>query len=373
MTARAVVDKDGQYQFDKLPAGRIRFSLEPAEPLKVPEGRLSAGHASNLLWWETTRPAPKVQAPSLNPIAEPQPRNFAVSNVIGRFQLTEKLLERQVFVTTTNGRTGVEHGKLRVAFNPIRSGDDIDTSLEYDFDARGLNESLRKTVVWARPDGPREKYQHREIQVFCDVQDDGSFECQLATGEYAVEVFLQQAGTLIAEDVATVTSEVAEGISNTQIDLGEIDIDEAMDRTTREVGAEAFFVINARDRPLRPTANWDARRVDDNSPGFQPPTNVVPLLRPRDGQPAGQYVPRFIDAPQNAVRSPDIFAVPRRAKTSPTSSLDQSIAQLVTDLLAAGDRRTRENLKQPLLDLLTKSSKRNRRLAKHSCSNSRNA
>ena len=212
-----------------------------------------------------------------------------------------------------------------------------------------LEEAIREAVVWGRVGGKRETENTRVAMATVD--RNGAFECTLLEGEYNVNLMLgvdQDGGTAegvrsarmfrpVASDIAIVSTP-AEG--ETIVDLGELNT------TLVPVSDPAFSDVVSRDA----RENYGGAPQVDSLGTASDDSFGEPAAFAEDIGPPGPSRQRFHK------RVPDTSSGlpawnPRQPATTP---VDQSIARLVTDLLAAGDRRTRENMRSPLQELLQK-------------------
>lgn len=384
----------GRYELSKLPPGRARLSAITA-PQDLEKVDISNTMLGTISWWRDIKPAGQDELP--------HEHEFATITVKGRIKMTDELLRRRVVVKSTPQGVEVTEAELRVAFTEPSSFDEWQHIEE-----RSLEDAIREAVVWGRPDGKREVEYQRGGAVAVD--DNGAFECTLLESSYNVHLMLpikddahSHSGVplrwaTIATDIATVSQEE---VRDTEIDLGEIDValrsdlhdDFATSRDPRELDdpfesrieqelqrrdARVFqeqidrqfgqrprgrdsndrreelphqtrngdSPLELPDRDAFADDSWDPNSFESAKPKpADTSRNVQPIPYALKGQ-LGSYDSRATGGyPQNS---------PSLPLPAPASPVDQSIAQLVTELLAAGDRRTRDNMRKPLQELLEK-------------------
>ncbi|APZ90829.1 hypothetical protein Fuma_00413 [Fuerstiella marisgermanici] len=344
ITQTVDIGENGEYTFTKLPPGRLRLKL--AAPEKEGENDTDPKVAGNVQWWQSA--VPNKAGP--NPFPQDAPSenvfDFSVITVKGRIKLTDEIFERRVTVNRT--ANGVEAGQaeLMVSFNSL-----VDREWEKLYAGQTLEQAVRKTVVWGRPGGKREMLPSRNVSE--NVGRNGAFECVLTAGAYNVSLLMLKQRDIndegkaistyeaLASDIAKVSEQAGGDDADNLVNLGEIEVH------LREQRTDDF---GARGRWMPPDS--DSRDFPETPPNknsgvpflFNAPRDSLENRSPRNRAPSPLPDPLF--APDN---------LPPRAGASPSPAVapvDQAIAKLVTDLLAAGDRRTRENMRTPLKELL---------------------
>lgn len=346
ITQTVDIGENGEYSFTKLPRGRLRLTL--AAPEKEGENDTDPKVAGNVQWWQTAVANKAGGLPNPFPQDAP-PENvfdFSVITVKGRIKLTDEIFERRVTVNRT--ANGVEAGQaeLMVSFNSL-----VDREWEKLYAGQTLEQAVRKTVVWGRPGGKREMLPSRNVSA--NVGRNGAFECVLTAGAYNVSLLMLKQRDIndegkaistyeaLASDIAKVSEQAGGDDADNLVNLGEIEVH------LREQRTDDF---GARGRWMPPDS--DSRDFPETPPNknsgvpflFNAPRDSLENRSPRNRAPSPLPDPLF--APDN---------LPPRAGASPSPAVapvDQAIAKLVTDLLAAGDRRTRENMRTPLKELL---------------------
>ncbi|MEZ6124333.1 MAG: hypothetical protein R3C49_14340 [Planctomycetaceae bacterium] len=282
--------------------------------------------------------------------------------VKGKIKLSDALHQRRVLIDRTSSVVDVSLADLVVQFSLPDSS--YPTFVP---DTLRLDDAIREAVVWGRPAGQREKNEHRRGAT-CDVKSDGSFECQLIPGEYESCLAMlfpepkssdgQQADTppfsLLARNIATVfPPDLSDSEDqNNVVDLGEIDIPLMPVPDDLQAPADHPALDDFASRPHgrhptvvsddieRPSDDWNPKPSRQNE--FDRPAPIKSSEAPIDIIDFDPFNRSSTPSPTNA------------ANTPAATTVDVAIAKLVTDLLAAGDRRTRENLKAPLQELLEK-------------------
>ncbi len=378
ITQTVDIGENGEYTFTKLPPGRLRLKL--AAPEKEGENDTDPEVAGNVQWWQSA--VAKKAGPNPFPQDAP-PENvfdFSVITVKGRIKLTDEIFERRVTVNRT--ANGVEAGQAELMvsfFSPVNQvGEDW-------LAKRTLEQAVRAAVVWGRPGGQREKPPVGVITG--NVDRKGAFKYVLTNGEYNVSLVMSKQMEVgdegrvvtvfenLATDIAKVPKQPADfdtansvafdtpnRLVDNVVDLGEIevhlqdksrgsfiDLDDERTRSDSRDAVDRDRLKND-DGDRRPPLRDDdppSVRSDDGF-GRNPRRNDDPRDEVLDWAPRGRLPPQrnvhpqVLDEPRPAAASPSPTAAP----------VDQAIAKLVTDLLAAGDRRTRENMRTPLKELL---------------------
>lgn len=365
----AELSEDGTFRFKDLPEGRIRFRI--GGPLNSSQ---RPTWLSNLAWWETVTEKPKNDLlPEIS-----QVQNFEAFWLTGSLKMTDHLLAARTNVRSEAGRAVISYRQARIGFHPptLPSAEPWNIEDDSGFRSQRLTNVMKQAVVWARPGGERES---EAIPPLAQVSKDGKFTCLLQKADYQLSLqFKIETPPGVLEqwaEIAANFSQVSDPNEDDNVELENIEVGQMqpMGAATDEFDGGGDFDA----RPLEasfssnPAVNrgFDAEFAvaDDFSPdefGAQPglgPMVNVPMdpFADRPGFGHGeveQFSPGSIGALQSSGLQPVAgggmpFIQNARANNSP---LESSIASLVTDLLAAGDRRTRQQLKQPLKDLLSK-------------------
>ncbi|MCA9050227.1 MAG: hypothetical protein KDA89_15935, partial [Planctomycetaceae bacterium] len=335
---------DGHLRVTKVPPGRVRLSAAASSAASSTDRDASGNEAptfGNVTWWEDARSAAATE-PAFLPDRQTT-RDFDVITVRGRLKLTDKLYERRVYVEQTPNGHEVRQADLQVTF--------VKKEFEgWAFDqAADITQAIRVAAVWGRPGGKRESMPN--MSAAAKVCSDGTFEQTLLRGHYTVNLLIRRHDspdgrmTLehVASDVAAVEAP-AEG--DMTVDLGEVDVD----TFTTVPNSYSLTPIPDPGLPTNQAAAPPLRRgAVNDSVTFERPGSVytAPDASRRPVRDDFNSLPVF-SSPVGNTRSADSVAEPA------VSEVDRAIAKLVTDLLAAGDRRTRENLRTPLQELLEK-------------------
>lgn len=372
----APVDENGTFELKMVPQGRIRFCV--GGPLN---GQLEPEWMSNLVWWKTVKKSEENLLPG--PVAV---HDFRAFRVDGSVKMSDELLSARTRVESRSGRAVVSTLPVGLLFRQSdKTGRAVDAFVSRT--APGpLPELMKRAVVWARPGGERETRSETGTAL---IGDTGKFVCYLQKADYDGDLMLQvETPAGVDPRWAVVDSgvlQVANPPDDGDVQLEEVSLPEtsftmpttgvtAVDygETAFDAGDEFLEMSDAGFRPsAQPGNSADPRFTNDFGPS-DPPSDIA--FRPQpDGfqhldDPLANNLPGdvLMGMPQSDIPSdslPDYAdrstpnSIPfqnARQNRRATSPLESSIASLVTDILAAGDRRTRAQLKQPLKDLLLK-------------------
>lgn len=390
ITEGVTTDANGRYELTKLPPGRVKVSVltGPASEATVgDDSTVNPSVRESIRWWQTVESVADVQVPPNSLLFPPETFAFSTISVRGRFKLTDELVRCRTLVQNTPNGLEVSSVKLRVAFASTKN---VIAAEWQPVESMTLEKAIRDSVVWGRVGGKREA--EDPAPILATVDDDGAFECTLPRGEYRVMLMLpsqgridEPSGNLVVERLTGVATSAPvispDDGEDTVFDLGELEFAPKADVTPmrpmdsddpfselrpgtgmpRMLGPDDMYEqnvdfgnsANAQRRP-----NADPRSAPDIDRSWDRTTPLDPGIR----QPLAANGFRAPDFVSNANRFPKLdrsLGVPERrpddrsvAQPAATAPVDQSIARLVTDLLAAGDRRTRDNMRQPLQKLL---------------------
>ena len=377
----AAVDRTGQFELKKVPLGRVRLCVggplnKHGEPTWM----------SNLVWWTTVDSSHKDTIPV---------QNFDAYRIDGSVTMSDELLAARTQVVSQSGRAVISSLPVALRFHVAEPADDYSAEpLPVPRpDPRKLSELMTRAVIWARPGGERES---QPSAAKAEIDAAGRYVCYLQKADYDVGLMLQRKTPKDSEPQwAMINSPIAH-ISNPRDDA-EVHMEDivvptqpfAMPNTdltpVDEVAAAEDFDIHFGDDfsddlasdfrepvadegwgpvpDVRNEPQFGPARVEDgfaerdalrdfgssdewSEPGFTPPGATR----------AREFSPDFGDRESGRPpRSNPTSMLQNPRQSEPTNSpLEASIASLVTDILAAGDRRTRQQLKQPLKDLLLK-------------------
>jgi len=386
----APVDESGTFELQMVPRGRIRFCV--GGPLN---GQLEPEWMSNLVWWKTVEKTEENLLPG--PVAV---QDFRAFRVDGSVKMSDELLSARTRVESRSGRAVVSTLPVGLLFRQNdKTGRAVDAFVNGTSPGQ-LPELMKRAVVWARPGGERETRPETGTAL---IGDTGKFVCYLQKADYDGDLMLQvETPAGVDPRWAVVDSgvlQVANPPDDGDVQLEEVSVPEASftmpttgvtavdyGETAFDAGDEFLEMSDAGFRPnAQPGSSADPRFIHEFGPS-DPPSDIA--FRPQpDGfqhldDPLADNVAGFADSlpgladslpgdvmmgmPQSDIPGdslPDFAdrSVPNgipfqnaRQNRRTNSPLESSIASLVTDILAAGDRRTRAQLKQPLKDLLLK-------------------
>lgn len=370
MIERAAVDENGQFHFTELPSGRIKFTWYPLSPVTSEFPGVSA-----LTWWETL-PFVNRSEPDMLPVTDANLHDFTATKVTGTIEQSEAIYRARVKVDQTGETIVVGQKSMMLGFRSDHvSLDDFQQPQpiinQFPGQSEALNKLIRDAVVWGRTGGPREL---ESGWVSTPIDSDGQFTAFLppATYEGILMIQIDSADTSNAfTTVGSVLQIQKEQLSVEELSLETMNVDQQLART----GSPVNRLPDLRDDGDNRFYDTQSRRDPDFSPSFggmendstfaQPDDFDVP--RPRDlprqlfpGETTFQSRnPRPATSPNDRPSRDDFIdgdPVPRiqKPRETRTNEFDSQIAQLVTRLLSANDRRIRNNLRPTLKTLLEK-------------------
>ncbi|MCR9201623.1 MAG: hypothetical protein NXI04_23515 [Planctomycetaceae bacterium] len=372
----APVDDSGTFELKMVPQGRIRFCVGGSL-----NEQLEPEWMSNLVWWKTVKKTEENLLPG--PVVV---QDFRALRVDGSVKMSDELLSARTRVVSRAGRAVVSTLPVGLLF---RQSDETERAVDALINRTlpgQLPELMKRAVVWARPGGERETRPETGTAL---ISDAGKFVCYLEKADYEGDLMLQVETPAGVDPrwavVNSATLQFTDPQDDGDVQLPEVSVPQvsftmptagvtAVDYgdTAFDAGDEFLEMSDAGFRPnAQPVNPADPRFINDIGPsdnpsdvafrpqpdGFQPLDNSLADNLPRDvmmdmppSSPPGDGFSDFGD-----LAMPDNVPFQNARQNRRTNSpLESSIASLVTDILAAGDRRTRAQLKQPLKDLLLK-------------------
>lgn len=367
---------EGVVEITGVPVGRIAVEIGESD------GGTAAGGCAR---WMTTE-APETgdnivgDDPFTSAPAAPEQLEFDGVHLFGQIEITDKVyrelaevsfdpVSRTTRVNQLQGRLLIQYGRPPMTDLLEHSGVMADSSAFDGPPNPGMQAEVARllsdAVVWGRDGGRREEFCRNAI---VPVGTDGRFNALIpppqpettvyfivpertGDGSASVHAFRSAAGDIFSlDDIVPSTDGGGTGVRT--LDAGLINIDDRLD---------ARFIPPG--QPLNPEEAFDfaLRPADPAGESSAPPILTTPVpfeSRPEDpfgaeggGNPFMTETPAegpFRSSPTNAPENAG-----SRVSPSLTDPIDHAVAELVVEILAAGDLKTHERLRVRLSQLLS--------------------